>query len=169
MKTAVTSYYDIDSPIGQIRLIAKNGRLTQVLLPGDPSWKESPGARIDNPNSISLIGAAADFLKRYFAGEKVSWFGKPIPVGTEFQTRVWRAAAAIPFGVTVSYGELAARIGKSGAARAVGMGMKRNPLPILVPCHRVIGADGGLCGYGGKKPAGLKLKRWLLRHEGIEI
>jgi methylated-DNA-[protein]-cysteine S-methyltransferase len=169
MKTAATSYYDIDSPIGRIRLIAKNGKLTQVLLLGDPAWKESPGARIDNPKSVPAISAATDFLKRYFAGEKVSWVGKSIPAGTEFQNKVWRATAAIPFGVTVSYGELAARIGRSGAARAVGMGMKRNPLPILVPCHRVIGADGGLCGYGGKKPAGLKLKRRLLRHEGVEI
>ena len=169
MKEANILYYDFKSPIGLIRLIAQDSRLIRVEILGDSDAGESPGKRAKSPDTIPALKEAVEFLKRYFAGKKVSWRGKSIPAGTPFQNQVWRATAAIPFGTTISYGELAARLGKPGAARAVGMGMARNPLPLLVPCHRVIGADGSLVGYGGKSPAGLRLKRRLLRHEGIDI
>ena len=84
------------------------------------------------------------------------------PDGTPFQLEVWQALRAIPFGATEGYGELAARIDKPGAARAVGMANNRNPIGIIVPCHRVIGKNGKLVGYGG----GIEMKRWLLEHEG---
>ncbi|MEO8926718.1 MAG: methylated-DNA--[protein]-cysteine S-methyltransferase [Caulobacteraceae bacterium] len=102
-------------------------------------------------------------LEAYFAGRtdaltKLAWR----TAGTAFQRSVWRALAAIPVGVTVSYGELAATIGKPAAVRAVGLANGANPIGVVVPCHRVIGADGSLTGYGG----GLERKRWLLTHEG---
>jgi methylated-DNA-[protein]-cysteine S-methyltransferase len=86
-----------------------------------------------------------------------------VPRGTTFQRRVWGALSAIPFGETRSYGEIAAAIGEPGASRAVGMANNRNPIAIVIPCHRVIGADGSLTGYGG----GMDRKRWLLTHEGV--
>ncbi len=81
--------------------------------------------------------------------------------GSDFQLRVWAELSRIPFGETISYGELALRLGDKGASRAVGLANNRNPIPIIIPCHRVIGADGSMVGFGG----GLERKRWLLRHE----
>jgi O-6-methylguanine DNA methyltransferase len=107
------------------------------------------------------LRAAAEQLDQYFAGARRR-FDLPLDLpGTPFQQRVWQALSEIPFGETLSYGQLAARIGKPGAARAVGLANNRNPISIIVPCHRVIGADGSLTGYGG----GLDRKRWLLAHE----
>ncbi len=155
----------IDTPIGRIGLFARSGKLERIVFPDDcPDVDQgdsfSVGSRTD-----PTFKEAADFIERYFKGEHVSWAGKPIPEGTEFQTRVWNAAAAIPFGTTVTYGELAEMAGNPRAARAVGTAMKHNPLPILIPCHRVIAANGKLGGFGG----GLDMKRWLLRHEGVKI
>ena len=116
-------------------------------------------ANIDYP----LLNDAVDYIIRYFMGEPVSWIGKFIPPGTDFMRNVWTATAEISFGSTVSYGELARLIGKPNTARAVGNAMGRNPLPILIPCHRVIASGGGLGGYGG----GLELKRRLLEHEHL--
>ena len=107
---------------------------------------------------------AMDQLRAYFRGERTS-FALPTSVraGSEFEHAVWAAIARIPFGETRSYGEIAAAVGDRTAARAVGAACNRNPLPILVPCHRVVGADGGLGGFGG----GLDRKRWLLQHEAL--
>ena len=102
-----------------------------------------------------------DQLTRYFDGGLVS-FDLPLSLaGTPFQQRVWQELCKIPYGCAISYAELARRIGKPGASRAVGSANGRNPVSLIVPCHRVIGADGGLGGYGG----GLDRKRWLLEHE----
>jgi methylated-DNA-[protein]-cysteine S-methyltransferase len=102
-------------------------------------------------------------LGAYFAGEVDALKGLPWKAaGTDFQLRVWRALCEIPVGETVSYGELARRIGRPSAVRAVGLANGANPIGLIAPCHRVIGADGTLTGYGG----GLHRKRWLLRHEG---
>ncbi len=101
-------------------------------------------------------------LLDYFAGRRKG-FDLPInPVGTPFQRKVWLTLAKIPYGKTWSYGELAHKVGKPAAARAVGAASGRNPLPILLPCHRVVGSDGSLTGFGG----GLSVKAWLLSHEG---
>ena len=113
----------------------------------------------DGPAPVSTIRA----LEAYFAGQidalaPIAWR----IAGTPFQNSVWRALADIPAGVTVSYGELASRIGKPTAVRAVGLANGANPIGVVIPCHRVIGADGSLTGYGG----GLDRKRWLLIHEG---
>ena len=110
-----------------------------------------------NPNNLT------EALRRYFAGELTAIDGLPVQTGgTPFQREVWRALRTIPCGTTVSYGELAEQIGRPAAVRAVGLANGANPVGIVVPCHRVIGADGSLTGYGG----GLERKSWLLAHEG---
>lgn len=115
------------------------------------------------PPAGELLVEAAAQLCAYFEG-RLRAFRLPLapPQGTAFQREVWHALASVPFGRTVSYGGLAGRLGRPGAARAVGRALAANPLPILIPCHRVIAADGSEGGYSG--PAGVK--RWLLEHEG---
>ena len=117
-----------------------------------PGWRHHPGA----------FAAALAQLREYFAGERRSFQLSLAPAGTPFQQAVWSALRAIPYGETVSYGELALQLGRPGSARAVGLANGTNPLPIIVPCHRVIGADGSLTGFGG----GLGIKRALLSLEG---
>lgn len=108
-------------------------------------------------------GAAASAVRRYFDGDPQALEGITVDLtGTDFQMRVWRALMAIPVGETRSYGEIAASIDAPKAFRAVGLANNRNPVALIVPCHRVIGADGSLTGYAG----GLQLKEWLLAHEG---
>lgn len=120
-----------------------------AALPGDVRRDDGP------------FRAAREQLEAYFAGELEEFTLELAPAGTPFQQRVWRALLEIPFGTTESYGALARRIGLPQAARAVGLANGRNPISIVIPCHRVIGADGSLTGYGG----GLERKRWLLAHE----
>ncbi len=105
--------------------------------------------------------AAARQLEEYFAGTRTVFELKVAPVGTDFEKRVWKDLVGIPFGATDTYGAIANRLGDSGASRAVGVANARNPIAIIIPCHRVIGADGDLTGYAG----GLHRKRWLLEHE----
>lgn len=108
-------------------------------------------------------GGFTTVLRRYFDGELSAIDRLPVePGGTPFQREVWNALRKIPCGTTISYGQLARRIGRPQAVRAVGLANGSNPVPIVVPCHRVIGSDGSLTGYGG----GLNRKRWLLEHEG---
>jgi methylated-DNA-[protein]-cysteine S-methyltransferase len=144
----------IDSPIGPLRLDADGGGMTSV-------WMGAEGSAEDKPED-PVLRRARDQLEAYFAGD-LTEFDLPLaPVGTAFQHAVWDLLLKIPFGTTTSYGALAHKLGKPGAMRAVGLANGRNPLAIIVPCHRVIGADGSLTGYGG----GLERKRWLLEHEG---
>jgi len=148
----------VATPVGELVLSGDDRFLHHVLLPGsfeeadlDPSRRE-PTAATDE---------AAEQLAAYFE-HRLRDFDLPLdPKGTEFQRKVWFALGDIPYGETESYGSLAARVGNPKACRAVGMTNGRNPLPIVLPCHRVIGADGSLTGYGG----GIDLKRRLLEHE----
>jgi methylated-DNA-[protein]-cysteine S-methyltransferase len=117
----------------------------------DPHWRESPDAFDD----------VVSQLTEYFAGHRQRFELTLAPEGTPFQLRVWRELQDVPYGVTISYGQLAARIGQPRASRAVGLANGSNPLPIVIPCHRVIGADGTLTGYGG----GLPIKERLLALE----
>jgi methylated-DNA-[protein]-cysteine S-methyltransferase len=105
--------------------------------------------------------AAARQLEEYFAGTRTVFELKVAPVGTDFEKRVWKDLVGIPFGATDTYGAIAGRLGDPGASRAVGVANARNPIAIIIPCHRVIGSDGDLTGYAG----GLHRKRWLLEHE----
>lgn len=148
---------DVESPVGSLRLAADGDALVALELPG----RERPGAASAGGRRHPVLRRAAEQLAEWFAGERRE-FELPLrPAGTPFQEEVWRALLAIPYGATESYAALAARVGRPGAARAVGAANGRNPLAIVVPCHRVIGASGALTGYGG----GLPLKRWLLAHE----
>jgi methylated-DNA-[protein]-cysteine S-methyltransferase len=155
-----TWYTTMSAPIDELLLTGDGEALTGLHLaphrhglpgPADPDWRRDD----------RLFAAATGQLAAYFAGE-LTEFDLPLAArGTDFQSRVWAALRTIPYGRTTSYGELAAQLGNPGASRAVGLANGRNPIAIIVPCHRVIGADGRLTGYGG----GLDRKRWLLDHE----
>lgn len=144
-----------DSPIGPLVLAADDtDDLVAIDLGGmpDPRWKRDD----------DRLEAARRQLDEYFAGERREFDLATRLQGSPFQLRVWEALREIPYGETASYGEIARRIDYPGSARAVGGANHRNPLPIIVPCHRVIGANRSLTGYGG----GLDRKAWLLAHEG---
>ncbi len=157
-------YALFNSPIGTLKLSAKNGQIISIQLPGWEGENKTDKNAVKPTKENGLLEAYT-FLEGYFAGKKLSWQGKQIPAGTEFYKKVWQAAAEVPFGSTISYNALGQKAGRHGAARAVGSAMARNPLPILVPCHRVITSDLKLGGFGG----GLDMKRWLLKHEGIVL
>ncbi|MCU1454680.1 MAG: O-6-methylguanine methyltransferase [Acidimicrobiales bacterium] len=151
-------YAVLDSPIDPLLLTGQGDALTGLFmsihaggLRIDPSWRRDDAA----------LAPVAAQLREYFAGERQDFDVELAPRGTPFQLRVWSALRAIPYGTTVSYGELARRIGTDKASRAVGLANGRNPISVIVPCHRVIGADGSLTGYGG----GLERKRALLELE----
>lgn len=145
------------SPIGELHLVAVGAALCAVILPnGEPPV----GAR-ETPEHPVLREAARQ-LREYFDGGRRSFELPLSPRGTAFQRDVWKRLQAIPFGAVRSYGELARELGHPSASRAVGAANGRNPLAVVVPCHRVIGSDGSLTGYAG----GIGVKRWLLAHEG---
>lgn len=142
----------IETPIGPLTLEADENAVTAIRFGAGTAQGVSP-----------LLDAAEAQLREYFAGMR-RVFDLPIaPHGTAFQQRVWAALRTIPYGETRTYGELAAAIGNPSAGRAVGMANHRNPLPIVIPCHRVIGANGTLTGYAG----GVETKRKLLALEGV--
>ena len=144
----------IKTPIGPLTLQADEAAVTAIRFGAD-------GARDASP----LLDAAEAQLREYFAGARRTFDLPLAPHGTAFQQRVWTALRAIPYGETRTYGELAAAIDSPNASRAVGMANHSNPIPIIIPCHRVIGANGTLTGYAG----GLEIKRKLLALEGINI
>jgi len=151
----------VDSPVGPLTLWGTDGVLHGLAM---EDQRHRPASDLDADRSTedkSAFAEAARQLEAYFAGE-LRHFELPVQLdGTEFQRRVWSALVEIPYGETRSYGEIAAAIGRPGASRAVGLANGRNPIGIVVPCHRVVGADGSLTGYGG----GLDRKRWLLELE----
>ncbi len=154
-------YVDVASPLGLLRLIAREGAITHIRLPIDPGpTPDSPAAGGDDPSS-AILREAARQLDEYFVGQRRTFELPLAPEGTPFQRAAWAALTAIPFGETRSYGDQARAIGRPKAVRAVGGANGRNPIAIVVPCHRVIGSDGSLTGYGGGEAA----KRWLLAHE----
>ena len=145
----------VSTPIGTLTLIGSDAGVRAILWDG-----EEPPASLPAEDDVAVLAEAAAQLEAYFAGE-LTTFDLPLDlVGTEFQVQAWRALA-VPYGTTVSYGEQARRLGRPNAFRAVGAANGRNPVPIVLPCHRVVGADGSMTGFGG----GLDTKRWLLDHE----
>jgi len=158
MPEMTTSYTYLDSPVGRLLLAGDPLGLSQVRFPGERGAVR-PSA--DWRRDYGVFSEAIAQLEEYFAGERRE-FSLPLQLeGTPFQTTVWSALQTIPYGATVSYGELARRIGRPSASRAVGAANGANPLPIIVPCHRVIGGDRSLTGFGG----GLETKRFLLAFE----
>jgi methylated-DNA-[protein]-cysteine S-methyltransferase len=154
----VTVHTVIDSPIGPLTLVADGDELVEVRFANAPLGPGEGGP--DDAEDPVLCQAAAE-LGEYFAGRRTE-FGVPLaPHGTPFQLQAWQALRTIPYGETVSYGEQARRLGDANKSRAVGAANGRNPIPIIVPCHRVIGANGHLTGFGG----GVECKAWLLAHE----
>jgi methylated-DNA-[protein]-cysteine S-methyltransferase len=155
----------VESPIGRLMLTSDGASLTGLymdLYRNKPTKRPAPGADWMLNATKDPLQATARQLKEYFAGKRRD-FDLPLgPRGTEFQQRVWRELVQIPFGETRSYGQLARNLGNPNGSRAVGLANGRNPIAIIVPCHRVIGADGSLTGFGG----GLDRKEWLLSHEG---
>jgi methylated-DNA-[protein]-cysteine S-methyltransferase len=152
------SWASCPSPIGDILLVADDSGLRELHLPG--SFAPRDDLRASAPASASLARAAQQ-LEAYFDGTLREFDLLLAPKGTAFQMQVWWALADIPYAKTESYGSVAARIGNPKASRAVGMANNKNPLAIVLPCHRVIGSNGSLVGYGG----GLWMKDWLLQHE----
>lgn len=148
----------VESPIGPLTLIARDGVLTNVSMLEQRHVSPPPVDAITDDAWFKEVAAQLD---AYFAGELSSFDLEMNLLGTPFQRGVWTELREIPFGETISYGELARRVGNPNASRAVGLANGRNPIAIIVPCHRVIGANGSLTGYGG----GLERKTWLLEHE----
>jgi methylated-DNA-[protein]-cysteine S-methyltransferase len=157
------NYCYVESPIGKLLIAGDNDAIRQISFTKngkparpEPDWQES---------SRGLVAQAARQLREYFAGSR-SDFDLPLaPQGTEFQRSVWRRLQEIPYGETISYGELARRVGNPKASRAVGAANGQNPIPIVIPCHRVIGANGKLTGFGG----GLPTKEALLTLEARQL
>jgi len=152
----------IDSPIGPLLLVGDDAGLRQIAFPKNGKAAEAePDLREDRPAFRELRSQ----LDAYFEGELETFDLLLAPEGTAFQQKVWRELLNVPYGGTISYGELALRIGNPKASRAVGLANGSNPIPIIIPCHRVIGADGKLTGYGG----GLAIKEKLLALEKKQI
>lgn len=148
------------SPLGTLLLTATEAGLAGLEFETGPHL---PGEAAESARAGQVLGQAQAELEEYFAGGRTR-FALPLDLhGTPFQVQVWNALVEIPYGTTVSYGVLARRIGRPAAVRAVGAANGRNPVAIVVPCHRVIGANGDLTGFGG----GIERKRWLLQHEGV--
>jgi methylated-DNA-[protein]-cysteine S-methyltransferase len=158
MTTLITGY--LDTPLGRLVLAARDGALFRIWFPDETGAPRPPAAAADS--TAPVLRLAATQLAEYFAGTREDFDLPLAPEGTAFQQRVWSALRRIRYGTTTTYGSLAGDLGIPRAARAVGAANGRNPLPIVVPCHRVIGSDGTLTGYAG----GLPLKRWLLAREG---
>ena len=153
-----STFRTVSTPLGDIAVVANEDGLTNLILPGD-----DVAIPTDASEGGPFVDAAATQLTEWFAGNRMSFDVPLAPAGTEFQQAVWTALCDIPFGATASYGDIAKSIGQPMATRAVGAANGRNPLPIIVPCHRVIGANGTLTGYSGGE--GLDTKQRLLDHE----
>jgi len=154
-------YKTIPSPVGSLRLMASDKGLCAVLFDSGRYNRVFFDGGLERSDDHPVLKQAEKQLKEYFAGKRQK-FDVPLDMrGSVFQIRAWRELQKISYGGTISYGEQAKRMGDANKARAAGMANGRNPLCIVVPCHRVIGASGGLTGFGG----GLKTKEFLLQHE----
>ena len=162
------TYYrkTVPSPVGELTLVATDAALVAIRWEREDDARAR--ARVPTPAHAPdhpVLRKAETQLSAYFAGERTTFDLPLAPAGTPFQRAVWRALLAIPYGETRSYRDIAKALGQPTATRAVGAANGRNPLPIVAPCHRVIGADGSLTGFGG----GLENKRWLLDHERRDL
>lgn len=150
-------YTVIQSPIGEIVLTSSNGAITGLYTEEHAFFKDAQKGTLSDDDFAEAIKQ----LNEYFHGQRKAFSLKLAPAGTEFQGRVWESLTKIDYGETKTYGDLAKLLNKPKASRAVGLANSKNPISILIPCHRVIGSNGKLTGYAG----GLKAKKWLLEHE----
>ena len=148
----------VASPVGPLTLVARDGVLCGLFM---NEQRHRPDELVFGHADRGTFADVEDQLEAYWAGDRTEFDVALDMDGTEFQRAVWAGLRDIPYGTTMSYGELARRVGRPKACRAVGLANGRNPIGIIVPCHRVIGSSGALTGYGG----GLDRKRWLLEHE----
>lgn len=158
-------YDELDSPVGRILLVGDEAGLVSLDFAGYEQRMERLNGGVETRRAPGF-GGFAERIAAYFRGDLEALGAIPArPHGTAFQQRVWEALRGIPAGSTATYGEIATRLGSPGAARAVGLANARNPVALVIPCHRVVGADGSLTGYAG----GLERKRWLLSFEAQAI
>lgn len=148
----------VDTPIGTFLLMGSGDILVGARLPHRWSSADVPGGC---PRDATALRGPAEQLMEYFAGKRDGFDVRYAPTGTPFQLRVWAALCDVPFGTTATYRDIARAVGNERATRAVGLANNRNPIALFVPCHRIVGANGSLTGYGG----GLEMKAWLLDHE----
>lgn len=149
------SYCYCESPIGRMLLVGRNGVLEELHFPKATEHMHIPAEWQEDE---AFFGETLRQLQQYFAGDRQEFDLRISPQGTPFQERVWQELCKIPYGETASYGAIAEQIGNPKACRAVGMANSKNPIPIIIPCHRIIGKDGSLTGFGG----GLAVKKHLL-------
>lgn len=152
-------------PLGRLTLASDGENLVGLWLEGQKYFEGTVPSEPVQKDDLPIFSAAKDWLDRYFAGEKPNAAELPLAsIGGEFRQRVWKILLDIPYGKVTTYGEIAKRLG-TGCAQAVGGAVGHNPISIIIPCHRVVGANGRLTGYAG----GLDKKIYLLRHEGVAI
>jgi O-6-methylguanine DNA methyltransferase len=169
-RTTVVYWNEVSSPLGPCFVLATENGVCWTGTPGTPLEEGLVRTKrwlafdsVAQESQVKPLRQAVQELQQYFAGEKIS-FSCPLDLrGTPFQVSVWQALKAIPYGETRSYAEIAQAVGRPSAVRAVGAANGANPIAVIVPCHRVIGSNGTLTGYGG----GLPTKSWLLSLEGI--
>ena len=154
-------YARYQSPLGPVIAIANEHGITHIDFVGAKYARAIAPDWVEDPQSPALRACLAQ-LAQYFAGERTTFELPLAPEGSSFQQRVWQEIARVPYGKTITYGELAKRAGAPGQARAAGAATGRNPIGVVIPCHRIMGADGSLTGYAG----GLERKRGLLELEG---
>ncbi len=157
-ETVIFSRGTLQAPFGLLTVVASHRGVRYITFAEDAHPKSYVGMDVHDDSEHPVVASALMQLREYFAGDRTS-FDLPLDLqGTEFQVDAWNALAKIPFGSTVSYAQQAASIGRPKATRAIGSANGRNPVVIVLPCHRVVGADGSLTGFGG----GLHVKSWLL-------
>lgn len=156
---------DYESPVGTLRLVASTQGLRAILWPNDSEKRGRVKLASCKPGTSPILAQTVVELDQYFAGEREEFEIPLDPVGTEFQLEVWHALAQVPYGQTTSYGRQAQALGRPKSVRAVASANGKNPLSIVLPCHRILGADGSLTGFAG----GLEGKAWLLAHEGQRL
>lgn len=160
--TGFTSHYD--SPLGRITMASNDNALTALWFDGTRS-EAYFADEMSTTKMLPVFNETCRWLDLYFDGKKPDFIPQLAPKGTPFRQRVWDILLTIPYGKTVSYGDIARRISPTMSAQAIGGAVGHNPIGIIIPCHRVIGSDGSLTGYGG----GLERKRWLLELEGLDF
>ena len=158
----MTRFARYESPLGPMYATAEEDGITHIEFAGAKYAPEQRADWIEDPQAPDLAACGTQ-LAEYFAGRRTEFDLPLAPRGSEFQQRVWKEIARVPFGKTISYAELAKRAGAPGQARAAGAATGRNPVSLVIPCHRIVGSDGSLTGYAG----GLERKRELLELEGV--